>query len=260
MSTDDVKDVPSVAAHDLIPLLDAVDSTPGAAELRARSYDLLRLAAGARVIDVGCGAGRAAAEMTERGARAVGVDIDEQMIALARERWTGPDFRVAAADHLPFADGELTGYRADKVYHVLDDPARALEEARRVVGPGGRIVLAGQDWESFVIDSADPGLTRTIVQARADTMPSPHAGRRYRNLLLDAGCTDVTVEVHTGVLTEQVALPLLSRLADAARNTGAITAEQAEAWTAEQTERGRTGRLFVAIPMFLAAGTRPATG
>ncbi|GAA2089788.1 hypothetical protein [Actinomadura alba] len=36
---------------------------------------------------------------------------------------------------------------------------RALKEARRVLRPGGRIVLLGQDRDTFVIDSADPGLT-----------------------------------------------------------------------------------------------------
>ncbi|WP_433762573.1 hypothetical protein [Nocardia sp. CA-135398] len=53
--------------------------------------------------------------------------------------------------------------------------------------PGGRIVLAGQDWDAFVIDSDTPDLTRTIVAARADTITNPRAARRYRNLLLDAG-------------------------------------------------------------------------
>ncbi|MBC6471313.1 methyltransferase domain-containing protein [Actinomadura alba] len=257
MSTNEIQDVQAVDAHALISLLDAVDAFPGAAELRARSYQLLQLAAGARVVDVGCGTGRAAAEMTDQGARAVGVDISEQMVTVARERWSGPDFRTAAAYELPFGDGELAGYRADKVYHELDDPARALTQARRVLSPGGRIVLLGQDWDTFVIDSADPALTRTIVHARADTIPGPHAARRYRNLLLDTGFTDVTLEAHTGVFTDQMMLPMLSGLADAARAGGAITGEQAEAWTAEQAERGQDGRLFLAIPMFLAAGTRP---
>ena len=57
--------------------------------------------------------------------------------------------------------------------HVLDDPARAAGEARRVLAPGGRIVLIGQDWDTFVIDADDAALTRTIVHARADLVPTP---------------------------------------------------------------------------------------
>ncbi|AQZ60273.1 methyltransferase [[Actinomadura] parvosata subsp. kistnae] len=240
----------------LIGLLDRADSLPGAEKLRTRSYELLGAGPGTVVADVGCGAGRAVAELAGRGAQAVGVDPDERMITVAAGRWPDADFRLAGAYDLPFADGSLHGYRADKVYHVLDDPARALAEARRVLAPGGRIVLIGQDWDTIVIDADDATLTRTIVHARADLVPSPRVVRRTRNLLLDAGFTDVTCEVHTQVFTDEAMVPVLANLADMSRTAGAITAEQAESWVAEQRERGRRGRLFLALPMFVTAATR----
>jgi hypothetical protein len=55
-----------------------------------------------------------------------------------------------------------------------------------VCSPRSRIVLVGEDWDAFVIDSDEPGLTRTIVHWRADMVPSPRAARAYRTLLLDA--------------------------------------------------------------------------
>ncbi|WP_214319429.1 methyltransferase domain-containing protein [Nonomuraea sediminis] len=240
----------------LIALLDIGDNIPGAGELRARSYELLGIAPDAAVVDVGCGSGRAVAEMAERGARAVGVDLDERMVAVAGGRWPAADFRVAGAYELPFADGELHGYRAEKVYHVLDDPARAAGEAWRVLAPGGRIVLIGQDWDTFVIDADDAALTRTIVHARADLVADPRVARRHRNLLLDAGFADVTVEAHTWIFTDASSVPVLADLAEGARSAGAISDAQAEAWVAEQRERGRRGRLFLAVPLFVAAATR----
>ncbi|MFI6633728.1 methyltransferase domain-containing protein [Nonomuraea fuscirosea] len=241
----------------LIALLDLGDELPGAAGLRARSYELLGLAPGAVIADVGCGAGRAVGEMAGRGARPVGVDLDERMIEVAGRRWPAGDFRVAGACALPFADGELSGYRAEKLYHILDDPARAVAEARRVLAPGGRIVLIGQDWDTYVVDSDDAALTRAIVHARADLVTGPRVARRHRNLLLDAGFTDVTVEVHTWVLTGAAAVPVLADLAERARSAGSISAAQAEAWLTEQRERGRRDRLFLALPLFVAAATRP---
>ncbi|MGW4639499.1 methyltransferase domain-containing protein [Sphaerisporangium sp. NPDC004334] len=241
----------------LIPQLDAVERSPGAAALRARSYELLRAAAGALVVDVGSGAGRAVAELADRGARAVGVDVDEQMIALARQRWPYVEFRVGDANALPFEDGEIEGYRADKVIHTLADPGRALAEARRVLAPGGRVVLCGQDWDTLVIDSTDPELTRTIVRKRADQVASPRAARQHRNLLLDAGFRDVSVEVHTEVFMDGSFLPVLTRLAEVCCERGAITPAQADGWIADQRERARADRLFAAVPIFIAAATTP---
>ena len=245
----------SEATEALISQLDAVDESPGAAALRARSYELLRAAQGALVVDVGCGAGRAVAELTGQGVRVMGIDVSDQMIALARERWPYGEFRVGDTDALPLGNREAAGYRADKVIHALADPGRALAEARRAVASGGRIVVCGQDWDTFVTDSSDPGLTRTIVRKRADQVPSPRAARQYRNLLLDAGFRDVTVEVHTGVFTDGSFLPVLTRLAEVCREHGAITRAQADTWVADQRERARADRLFAAVPIFMAAAT-----
>ncbi|MBO0804826.1 MAG: methyltransferase domain-containing protein [Nocardiopsaceae bacterium] len=247
----------SEAIKDLIPQLDAIDEDPGTARLRARSYELLRVTRGALAVDVGCGAGRAVAELADRGVRALGVDVSDQMIALARERWPHGEFRIGDAYSLPLGEGEAEGYRADKVIHVLAEPGRALAEARRVLTPGGRIVLCGQDWDTVVIDSSDPGLTRTIVRERADLVASPRAARQYRNLLMDAGFRDVEVEVHTGVFTGASFLPVLIRLAETCREHGAISHMRADAWIADQRERAEADRLFAAVPIFMAAATSP---
>ena len=240
----------------LVALLDTVDDARGASDLRAHSYELLGVAPNAAVVDVGCGSGRAAAEMAERGALAVGIDPDERMITVAGTRWPDADFRVANAYELPFTDGALQGYRAEKVYHVLDDPARAVGEARRVLAPGGRIVLIGQDWDTFVIDADDAALTRTIVHARADLVRAPRVVRRCRNLLLEAGFADVNVEARTTIFTDAAMVPILADLAEKAHSAGAISAAQAEAWIAEQRDRGRRGRLFLALPLFVTSATR----
>ena len=225
----------------LLALLDAADAQPAAVRLRARSYELLGELTGRTVVDVGCGGGRAVAELAGRGARATGVDLDPEMIAVARERCPDSEFHVGDACELPLATGSVAGYRADKVLHTLEDPARAVAEARRVVAPGGRAVLLGSDWDTIIIDSDQPETTRRLVHAKADSFPSPRVARRHRSLLLDAGFTDPVVEVTTMVFTDDIALALLRR----------ITEE--EGWLAEQAERARTNRIFVAVPMFLVA-------
>ena len=125
-----------------------------------------------------------------------------------------------------------------------------------MAGQGGRIVLVGQDWDAEVFDSDQPELTRRIVHARADTIPHPRIARAYRNLLLDAGFHDVNFEVHGAVFTESAALPVIVGHATAARQTGAISSDEAERWISEQTRRAEHDRLLFAMPLFLAAATR----
>ncbi|MGF6883038.1 ubiquinone/menaquinone biosynthesis C-methylase UbiE [Nocardia sp. GAS34] len=223
----------------LLSLLDALDDRPQARDLRLRTYEGL----GDTVVDVGCGGGRAVGELAARGVRAIGLDLDPAMIEIAAQRWPAAEFHVADATALPLDDGSVTGYRADKVLHALTEPERAIVEARRVLARSGRAVLTGQDWDTFVIDSDDPELVRALVHARADRMPSPRIARRYRNLLLDNGFTDVTVDVHTVVWTDAAVLPVLANIAEGD-------------WLDEQAARARNDRLFVAVPIFLASGTR----
>jgi ubiquinone/menaquinone biosynthesis C-methylase UbiE len=227
------------AMSTLLTLLDSFDDLPQARNLRERSYQAL----GDTVVDVGCGSGRAVGELAARGVRAIGVDLNPAMIEVAGGRWPTVEFHVADATALPLDDGSVTGYRADKVLHALAEPERAVIEARRVLARNGRAVLLGQDWDTFVIDADDPELIRTLVHARADRLPNPRVARRYRNLLLDNGFTDVTVEVHTIVWTDAAVLPTLANLGEGA-------------WLDDQAARARDDRLFVAIPIFLASGTR----
>ncbi|WP_433656284.1 methyltransferase domain-containing protein [Nocardia sp. CA-128927] len=237
----------------LIQRLDAIDAAPGAADLRTHSYDLLHADPTAVVVDVGCGSGRAVSELAGRGAVAIGVDPSEQMIDVARRRWPALDFRLGSAEALPLADESVSGFRADKVFHEIADPVEALNEARRVLIPGGRIVLLGQDWDAIIIDSDDPETTRTVVHARADTITSPRSARGYRNLLLASGFHDVTVEARTPIFTDELMLPMLTGLAAAAVATNNLNQERADRWLTEQTTRARSGRLLVAVPLFIAA-------
>ena len=238
----------------------AFDRRPDSVRLRRRSYELLQIEPGSRVVDVGCGAGTAVAELAALGADAAGIDAAAEAVAYARELHPDCRFEVGDAQQLPYPDQSLDGYRAEKLYHALEDPDKACAEARRVLAPGGRIVLVGQDWEFFAIDSDDPHLTMTIVSASADDMRHGRVARRYRNLLLDTGFDDVTCEVHTAVFTDpELALFTATRLATGAVRAGVVSEAQAARWLDDQRRRADQDRLLFAFPLFLAAGRRAVT-
>ncbi len=222
------------------------------------SYELLDAHPGEGLVNVGCGTGRVVTELTERGIQAIGVDSSEHMISVARLRFPQGDFRLAAAEALPFEDGVLDGYRAERLYQHLNDPARALVEARRVLAPGGRIVLVDQGYDMWAIDADDEVLTRALMRAQSDAITNRWMGRRYHNLLLNAGFIEVAIEVKTGIFTDHAQVSFfLESTTNAGVAGGVVTRAQADAWLAEQARRGEVGRFFVAIPLFLASGRRP---
>jgi SAM-dependent methyltransferase len=100
--------------------------------------------AGRSILDAGCGAGALAADLRERGARMAGFDSSPAMLALAKGR-LGADVPVLVADlaePLPFGAGEVDDVVASLVLHYLEDWSGPLAELRRVLKPGGRLILA----------------------------------------------------------------------------------------------------------------------
>ena len=106
--------------------------------------------AGRRVLDVGCGTGSLAAALAERyRCRVWGVDPSEEMLAIARRKVPRTvALRVAPAEALPFRPGWFERATMSLVVHLVDRP-RAYAEVRRVLGAGGRFVVASFDPEHF---------------------------------------------------------------------------------------------------------------
>jgi len=99
---------------------------------------------GRRVLDVGCGSGPLSAALRAKGAHVTGFDGSPVMARLARNR-LGADAAVCVADlahPLPFADSSFDDVVASLVLHYLPDWTLTLAELRRVLEPGGRLLLS----------------------------------------------------------------------------------------------------------------------
>jgi SAM-dependent methyltransferase len=100
--------------------------------------------AGRRVLDAGCGAGPLFAALRDRGAIVAGFDKSAGMIELARRR-LGDDADLRVADlgsPLPFPGNTFDDVTASLVLHYLEDWGPALAELRRVLRPGGRLIMS----------------------------------------------------------------------------------------------------------------------
>jgi len=92
-----------------------------------------------KILDVGCGTGANLLMLSEYG-DAEGVDISEDALAFCRER--GLDkVRLGAGEQLPYDDGTFDLVTAFDVVEHMDDDLAGLREMRRVLRPGGRVLL-----------------------------------------------------------------------------------------------------------------------
>jgi SAM-dependent methyltransferase len=107
--------------------------------------DAAGVAAGTRVLDVGTGPGYAAERATQRRAVATGVDIADEVVALARRRHRGIRFVQGDAEDLPFAECSFDALVSNFAIGHLPRPERAIREFARVVVPGGGIAVSA--WE-----------------------------------------------------------------------------------------------------------------
>lgn len=121
------------------------------ARVRAELLDRLELRPGERVLDVGCGTGTlavAAARRVGRDGWVGGVDAAPQMVQAARRKaareGVGVDVREALAQDLPFPDGSVDAVMTSMAMHHVPPHARvvAVAEMRRVLRPGGRLLIA----------------------------------------------------------------------------------------------------------------------
>jgi len=99
----------------------------------------LAIAPGSRLLDAGCGSGRNMLELRHHGA-VTGIELSSASVQAARERQAGEVIEGSVLD-MPFAEGSFELAVSLDVIEHLEDDVGALRELRRVVAPGGRLLV-----------------------------------------------------------------------------------------------------------------------
>ncbi len=183
----------------VVVLMAGMEETAGweaTRRLRAWERAQLRLAPGARLLDVGCGLGEAALAFADDlgdDGEIVGIDASEEMLRVARSNARSARCRVrfSAGDaaSLDEPDDAFDAARSERTLQWLADPAAAVAELVRVVRPGGRVSLIDTDWSTFTIDVGDPSLAARVRAALQTERGRPsNVGRRLHELVTAAGC------------------------------------------------------------------------
>jgi SAM-dependent methyltransferase len=142
---------------------------PGQTPFYEAVFDVLDIADGARMLDVGCGAGLALQLAAKRGATVTGLDASAGMIAIARQRLPHADIRLGDLEDLPFPDASFTVLTSFNAVQYASDARRALGELGRVARAGAPIAIV--TW-------GDPERSemRDVLGAIGGLLPPPPPG------------------------------------------------------------------------------------
>jgi malonyl-CoA O-methyltransferase len=172
----------------------------------------LPVSAGTRVLDVGAGNGTLASELVRKGADVVALDVAWGMVCHGHR--SSPDAAWVQADAaaLPFASGNFDLVVSSSAYQWVDDLTGAFREARRVLKPGGRFMVAmfahGTLDELFVsMEQAAHSSSKTLPVLRR-----LHAADDVRAALHKAGFKDPVISVEKRVSGFQDVKAILSWL------------------------------------------------
>jgi SAM-dependent methyltransferase len=237
---------------------------------KRRSYALMQLRPGERVLDLGCGPGIdtiALSEMVGPTGEVHGADHDAAMVAQAngRAEAAGVSARVlhrqADAAALPWPDAFFDAARSERVFQHLLAPEEAFAEIVRVTRPGGTIVVLDGDWATFTIESDEIELERRLLRFHAEHMiNNPYSGRGLLRMFNRRGLEDVGFEVWPVVVTDHALARRVSRLdfiEQQALAANAIDASEAARWRASLERAAALDGFFSSVNGVMVYGRKP---
>lgn len=233
--------------------------------IKQRSYELMHLSAGYKVLDVGCGPGIDTiplAQWVGSTGQVIGVDVDKEMIAQANQK--AEEAGVAEwviheqvdANSLPYSSGTFDACHSERLFQHLDDPVPVLSEMVRVTKSSGWIVVVDTDHSSMSVDTSEIEIEWRLRRFRSENIRNGYAGRQLYRLLKQQKLTDVYVELFPYYMTDDQMRRSYGTL-EKAVESGVITPEEYQRWRSSEKQALAEGVFFAMGLMVMVAGRKP---
>jgi SAM-dependent methyltransferase len=227
---------------------------------------LLDIKPGNHVLDVGCGIGiqaLAMAKLATRSGKVVGTDISTVMIDIAKSKTASSglplEFLTADAASQPFPDQSFDGVRTERVLMYVPDSQQAIREFKRLLKPGGRLVVFDFDWDGILIAHQDKELTRKIIRYASDSFPNGRIGSDLFRQLRNAGFKNVGIKPSSYSGNSPILLDIMKRIYEGILQTGisnkVFSQSAIDNWWKALDEDARAGDFFTSFQGFIGYGT-----
>jgi ubiquinone/menaquinone biosynthesis C-methylase UbiE len=248
--------------------LEGIYSTPDIVAQRRTALDLLALVPGESVVDIGCGPGFLCEQMAEivgSKGRVLGIDVSDDLLALARNRnkreWL--TYQPGDAKALKVSDSSFDVAVSAQVLEYVNDPDRALSEMHRVLKPGGRAVIMNTDWDRVAWYATDLARMTKVRRAWEEHCAHPRLPQTLAHRLREAGleltCSTTFPIVNTRLSPDTYSYGLAGLIVDFLAERDSIPREELDAWLADLRELSDEGRYFFSTTRCFFCVTKPTT-
>lgn len=241
----------------LIKFLEDVFNFPSVQEGFAQQLGLMNIRPGDHILEVGCGIGNHALEMAKLAGtkgRVVGTDLSHAMVEASRNRHANSglplEFVVAPATEQPFPDQSFDCIHMERVLMYIADVDAVFREFRRLLKPGGRLLIYDMLWDALTFAHPDKELTRRIVHYIADSFPSGRVGVELWHYFTDQGFKDMKIK-NWGYIGADIEFS--KRVVEGITRTGipaVFTQEEVDgfwSWLEEDSRKGRFHCIFSGV-------------
>ena len=237
--------------------------------IKQRSYALMQIQPGHKVMDLGCGPGTDTiplAPLVGAKGQVIGADYDEAMIAEAEQHAqqagvnTWVRHQQADAMSLPFETDYFDSSRSERLFQHLINPAQALSEMTRVTKSGGWVVVLDTDWGSLSTDSDEIDIERRLARFLAESfLHNGYSGRKLYRFFKQQNLADISFEL-IPVATPNYALARhgiqAERIEQQALEEGVISTEELQRWRTGLERADSQGVFFCSVNVMVFAGRK----
>jgi len=221
---------------------------------------------GERLLEVGSGSGilsRLLATALQPGGSIAAVDISPEMTVEAKRFSSvegcrsGIAFLNGAAESLPFQQASFDATIAARLLLHVPDPKTVIFEMKRVVKPGGRLVVMDWDFDTVTVDHPNRELTRRLLHWRCDHHGGNNwSGRQLWRLMKSADLRDCTLHPQVSIVHAEAdgLTQSLWRAAQVAVAAEAISPLEQQTWIDDLKHDLEEGTFCASIVYFIVEG------